>query len=107
VLAGAAAAIVMHHHALTDGRLRFRDTGSALGDHTTRLVSLDDAPSRIAGSFVRAGCDVAWQIAATHARGADCDDDVALSWHRIRKVLNRNASVAQKYEALHRAEDTV
>src|SRR4030095_903561 len=90
MLAGAAAVVVVVHHALADASFLLGDAGAHAGDDAAGLVAGDHAgrPPDAAGhgpARIGRGAIVV-QVAAAHARGLDLEDHVPGAWCRIGEV---------------------
>src|SRR5689334_22795231 len=107
VLADAAAAIVVLHHALADARLLLGYTLPDRDDDTARLMAGDHRtaiaePKRRRGALPFRGA-IEFQVAAAHAGGLDLQHDLARARRGIGELAQLELAPAQKDNSLHGA----
>ena len=105
VLAGAAAVVMVVHHALADPGFPVGDGGAYCHDHAAGLVTGDHAgrPLDATGDdSTRIGRGaVGVQVAAAHARGLDLEDHVARAGCRIGEPSQLQLAISEKHDAFH------
>jgi hypothetical protein len=105
VLAGAAAVVVVVHHALADLGFLVGHAGADRGDDATGLMAGDHPrlPSDAAGHGPGrlGGGAIVVQVAAAHARGLDLEDHVSGAGSRIGKRSQLQLPIAEKDDAVH------
>jgi hypothetical protein len=105
VLAGAAAVVVVVHHALADLGLLVGDAGAHRGDDATGLMASDHTrlPSDAAGHGPgRLGVGaIVVQVAAAHARCLDLEDHVSWAGGRIGELSELQLPISEKDDAVY------
>src|SRR5262249_30241856 len=105
VLAGAAAGVVMVHHALPDARLLLGNARAERDHHAAGLVPGDHglrAARKARGGVARLEARaIHVQVRATHARGLDLEHDIARPRRRIGKLAQRELAVTEEGYAEH------
>src|SRR4029077_18136019 len=104
MLAGAAAAIVMHHDAGADAGDALIDLVPYRGDNTAWFMAGDHRPFELAQAERRgfpAARAIKFEIAAAHARRFDLDDDIVRPGGGVGKVGNLQFVLTKKNHAAH------
>src|SRR5207249_3617650 len=105
MLAGAAAVVVVVHHALADPGLPLGDPGAHRCDDAAGLVAGDhaglplDAAGHGPGRLGRGAIVV--QVATAHARRLDLEDHVSGTGCRIGELSELELSISEKDDAFH------
>jgi hypothetical protein len=105
MLAGPAAAIVVHHDASADPRGLLVDLAPHRGHHPAWLVAGNDRALELAKPKRRgfsAGRTVEFEIAAAHPGRFDFDDDIMGPWRRIGKFGDLQFAFTKKNHSTHR-----
>src|SRR5262249_17931351 len=107
VLAGAAAVVMVVHHALADAGVGVGDGGAHRPDHAAGLGTGDHArraldATRDDATRIGRGAVIV-QVAAAHARGLDREDHVARAGYRIGELSELELSISEKHDAFHGA----